>query len=408
MKNKNTVDAGTIQWLHDIVDSLASSSVANVEMVRRLHAVSKQITSLADYLGRHEHVDFDQVWPQSMADKGVGRKCLPLFLGLTSTDEKLVTDLASLPHLLIGGATGQGKSNLLNSIICGLTRLLPPDELRLVLVDTKMVEFTPYAALPHLAFPIITDDNKCLYVLRWLVAEMERRLKLFASTACRNIQAYRESGNALPYIVVIIDEFADLMLSYGKDFEPGVARLTAKARAAGIHLVMATQNADHDVLTASLRNNFPGRIAFKTRSLSESRWIIDSPDADILCAPGDMLVRQKDGTLVRAQCAYSSAVEERKIIEEQTSRYPRPAYLDEIPDIVFPAEPKPPQDKPTDEELYKRALEVVRTTKRASISHLQRQMGIGYNHAAHLIDLLEDRGIIGPGVGVQPREILMP
>ena len=209
METKKTVDPGTIQRLHDIVDSLAAPSAAEVEMVRRLHSVAKEITLLADSVGRHGHVDFDEVWPQSMADKSVGNKCLPLFLGLTSTNEKLVTDLASLPHLLVGGTTGQGKSNLLNSIICGLTRLLLPDELRLVLVDTKMVEFTPYAELPHLAFPIINDNNKCLYVLRWLVAEMERRLKLFARAQCRNIQSYRKGGNALPYIVVIIDEFAD-------------------------------------------------------------------------------------------------------------------------------------------------------------------------------------------------------
>ena len=407
METKKTVDPGTIQRLHDIVDSLASPSVVDVEMVRRLHAVAKEITSLADSLGRHERVGFDEVWPKSMADKKIGRKCLPLFLGLTSTDEKLVTDLASLPHLLVGGATGQGKSNLLNTIICGLTRLLPPDELRLVLVDTKMVEFTPYAALPHLAFPIITDDNKCLYVLRWLVAEMERRLKLFARAQCRNIQSYRKGGNALPYIVVIIDEFADLMASHRKDFEPVVARLAAMARAAGIHLVLATQNVDHDVLSGTLRCNIPGRIAFKTRSQSESCLIIDSPDADALCAPGDMLVRQKDETLVRAQCAYLSDMELVRIIDTVEKQYDGPKFLASLPEIVFPSEPKPPQDKPTDEELYNHALEVVRTTKRASISHLQRKMGIGYNHAAHLIDLLENRGIIGPAIGVQPREILM-
>ena len=327
MDKKKTVDPGTILWLHDIVDSLASPSVVDVEMVRRLHAVAKEITSLADSLGRHERVDFDEVWPKSMVDKSIGRKCLPLFLGLTSTDEELVVDLASLPHLLVGGATGQGKSNLLNYIICGLIRLLPPDELRLVLVDTKCVEFTPYAVLSHLAFPIIIDENKCLYAFRWLVAEMERRLKLFAKAVCRNIQDYRKSGNAIPYIVVIIDEFADLMVNHRKDFETIVARLTAKARAAGIHLVMATQCADDAVLSASLRSNIPGRIAFRTRRQSESRLIIDSPDADVLCAPGDMLVRQKDGSLVRAQCAYSSAEEERKIVEELISRYPRPAYL---------------------------------------------------------------------------------
>ena len=408
MDRKKTVDAGTIQRLHDIVDSLASPSVVDVEMVRRLHAVAKEITSLADSLGRHERVDFDEVWPESVTNKKIGRKCLPLFLGLTSTDEKLVTDLASLPHLLVGGATGQGKSNLLNSIICGLTRLLPPDELRLVLVDMKVVEFVQYMTLPHLAFPVITDTNKCLYVLNWLAAEMERRLKLFTRAACRNIQAYRESGNTIPYIVVIIDEFADLMASHRKDFEPVVARLTAKARAAGIHLILATQNADHDVLSGTLRCNIPGRIAFKTRSQSESRLIIDSPDADVLCAPGDMLVRQKGGTLVRAQCAYLSDMELVRNIETLEKQYDGPKFLASLPDVVFPAEPKPPQGKPTDEELYKRALEVVRTTKRASISHLQRKMGIGYNHAAHLIDLLEERGIIGPAVGVKQREILMP
>lgn len=405
---KKTIDESINQRLRDIADSLALPLTADAGSVRRLHDAANAITALADSIGRHERVDFDEVWPQSMTDKKIGRKCLPLFLGLTSADEKLVVDLASLPHLLVGGATGQGKSNLLNTIICGLTRLLPPDELRLVLVDTKMVEFTPYAALPHLAFPIITDDNKCLYVLRWLVAEMERRLKLFARAQCRNIQSYRKGGNALPYIVVIIDEFADLMASHRKDFEPVVARLTAMARAAGIHLVMATQRADNDVLSGTLRCNIPGRIVFKTRSQSESRLIIDSPDADVLCAPGDMLVRQKDDVLVRAQCAYLSDMALVRIIDTVGKQYDGPKFLASLPDVVFPAEPKPPQDKPTDEELYNRALEVVRTTKRASISHLQRKMGIGYNHAAHLIDLLEDRGIIGPGVGVQPREILMP
>lgn len=405
---KTTIDESTNQRFHAILDELALPLTADASSVRRLHDAAKAITTLADSIGRHERVDFDEVWPESVTDKKIGRKCLPLFLGLTSTDEKLVTDLASLPHLLVGGATGRGKSNLLNSIICGLTRLLPPDELRLVLVDMKVVEFVQYMTLPHLAFPVITDSNKCLYVLRWLVTEMERRLKLFARIACRNIQEYRKSGNAIPYIVVIIDEFADLMASHRKDFEPVVARLAAKARVAGIHLVMATQNVDHDVLPASLRSNFPERIAFKTRSQSESRLIIDSPDADVLCAPGDMLVRQKDGTLVRAQCAYLSDMELVRIIDTVEKQYDGPKFLASLPDIVFPAEPKPQQDKPTDEELYNHALEVVRTTKRASISHLQRKMGIGYNHAAHLIDLMEERGVIGPAVGVQPREILMP
>ena len=410
MESKTTVDAAIIQRLHTIADELATPFSVDARTIRKLHSIAKEVAALADSIGRQELVDFNKVWPKSMADKSVGSKCLPLFLGLTSTDEELVVDLASLPHLLVGGATGQGKSNLLNSIICGLTRLLPPDELRLVLVDTKMVEFTTYAAFPHLAFPIINDNNKCLSVLQWLVEEMERRLKLFARASCRNIQDYRESGNAIPYIVAIIDEFADLMVRHGKDFEPVVARLTAKARAAGIHFVMATQNADYDVLSASLRSNFQGRIAFRMGSQSDSRRIIDSPDADVLCAPGDMLVRQKDGTLVRAQCAYLSDMELVRIIDTVEKQYGDPKFLASLPDAVFPATPEPPPGAagPSEEEMYARALEVVRSTHHASTSHLQRKMGIGYNHAARLIDLLEERGVIGPGVGVQPRKILMP
>ena len=159
---KTTIDESTNQRFHAILDELALPLTADASSVRRLHDAAKAITTLADSIGRHERVDFDEVWPKSMADKKIGCKCLPLFLGLTSDDEKLVVDLASLPHLLVGGATGQGKSNLLNSIICGLTRLLPPDELRLVLVDTKMVEFTPYAALPHL------DHNQNRLWKHWL------------------------------------------------------------------------------------------------------------------------------------------------------------------------------------------------------------------------------------------------
>ncbi|MBQ6008443.1 MAG: hypothetical protein IJL17_07885 [Kiritimatiellae bacterium] len=212
------------------------------------------------------------------------------------------------------------------------------------------------------------------------------------------------------YLVVIIDEIVDLMQNFGKEVEPLIARLTALARAAGIRLVVATQVADHKVLSAALRCNIPGRISFKTRSGSESKIIIDAPDADILCAPGDMLVRQKDGTLTRAQCAYLSGEEEVRIIEAVEKQYGSPKFLASLPDVVFHAAPEPQPDTtgPSEEEMYARALEVVRTTYRASASHLQRKMGIGYNHAARLIDLLEERGVIGPQVGAQPREILKP
>ncbi len=382
----------------------------DTDTIRRLHSIAKELASLADSLGRHERVEFTEVWPEFLDPKEAQRMLLPLYLGMTSQDERLVIDLARLPHLLVGGASGQGKSNLLNCIISGLARLLPPEQLRFVLFDPKCVEFAQYSALPHLAFPVITDGAKFVYVLRWLVCEMDKRLKEFARATCRNIEDYRKAGNQMPYLLVIIDEIANLMLNFGKEVEPLIARLTALARAAGIHLVIATQIADHKVLSATLRCNLPVRIAFNTRSESESKIIIDVPDADVLCAPGDMLVRQKDGTLTRAQCAYLSGEEEARIIEAVEQQYDSPKFLASLPDVVFPATSKPQSDTdgPSEEEMYARALEVVRTTNHASTSHLQRKMGIGYNHAARLIDLLEDRGIVSPQVGAQPREILKP
>ena len=382
----------------------------DTDTIRRLHSIAKELASLADSLGRHERVEFTEVWPEFLDPKEAQRMLLPLYLGMTSQDEKLIVDLARLPHLLVSGASGQGKSNLLNCIISGLARLLPPEQLRFVLFDPKCVEFVQYSALPHLAFPVITDGDKFVYVLRWLICEMDKRLKEFARATCRNIEDYRKAGNQMPYLVVITDEIVDLIQNFGKEVEPLIARLTALALAAGIHLVVATQVADHNVLSATLRFNLLGRIAFKTRNESESKLIIDAPDADILCAPGDMLVRQKDGTLVRAQCAYLSGEEEARIIGAVEKQYGSPKFLASLPDVVFHAAPEPQPDTtgPSEEEMYARALEVVRTTNHASTSHLQRKMGIGYNHAARLIDLLEERGVIGPQVGAQPREILRP
>ena len=339
----------------------------DTDTIRRIHSIAKELASLADSLGRHERVDFVETWPESLDPKEAQRMLLPLYLGMTSQDERLVIDLARLPHLLIGGANGQGKSNLLNCIISGLARLLPPEQLRFVLFDPKCVEFVQYSALPHLAFPVITDGAKFVYVLRWLVCEMDKRLKEFARVTCRNIEDFRKTGNQMPYLVVIIDEIVDLILNFGKEVEPLIARLTALARAAGIHLVVATQVADHKVLSATLRCNLPGRIAFKTYSESESKLIIDAPDADVLCAPGDMLVRQKDGTLTRAQCAYLSGEEEARIIETVGKLYGNSKFLASLPDVVFHAapEPQPDTDGPSEED------------------------------------------VIGPQVGAQPREILV-
>lgn len=258
---------------------------------------------------------------------------LPLYLGMTSQNDILVVDLARLPHLLIGGASGQGKSNLLNCIISGLARLLPPEQLRFFLFDPKCVEFTHFLNLPHLAFQVINDGAKCVRALNWLENEMEERLKIFSNVKCSNIEKYRAGGNQMPYIVVVIDEIADLMMEYGKKVESLVGRITAFGRAVGIHFVMATQVADQKVLTESLCRSFITRIAFKTRNQSESQLIIDAPDADILCGRGDMFVSQPGRALVRAQCAYLSSEEEARIGDEIGKRYPHVNAITSFSDI---------------------------------------------------------------------------
>ena len=340
MKTKTTIDADTASRLQAMVNELGKPLTADAASIRRLHDIAKElhdiateIKTLADSLGRHKLVDFADVWPESLDPKEEQRMLLPLYLGMTPQDEKLVIDLARMPHLLIGGASGQGKSNLLNCIISGLARLLPPEQLRFFLFDPKYVEFTHFLNLPHLAFQVINDGAKCVRALNWLENEMEERLKTFSNVKCSNIEKYRAGGNQMPYIVVVIDEIADLMMEYGKEVESLVGRITAFGRAVGIHFVMATQVADQKVLTESLCRSFITRIAFKTRNQSESQLIIDAPDADILCGRGDMFVSQPGGSLVRTQCAYLSSEEEARIGDEIGKRYPHVNAITSFSDI---------------------------------------------------------------------------
>ena len=362
--------------------------------------------------------------------------------------------------MLVAGATGQGKSVCLNSIINGLLMCRTPEQLKLIMVDPKCVEFTSYAALPHLLVPVITDTKKVVYSLRWAVAEMEKRLKMFARAGKRNIVDFNtrdiltqpdmfggeDTGDddmprTVPYIVIIIDEVADLMASAGKEVEPEIARLTAKARAAGIHVILATQRPDTKVLTGTIKSNIPGRIAFKTASSIDSRTILDATGAESLIGRGDMLFKTKEGMLIRAQGAWVSdpeigritdfiaehaSVDFDKMFASKLAKVKEAAIEDPFADNEDDPDNQPPPPEGAssvitanggvapagmtgskEEELYNRALEVVRMTRRASTSHLQRRMGIGYNHAARLIDLLEDRGVIGPAKGAGPREILV-
>ena len=392
--------------------------------------------------------------------RGQAKYNLPLLLGKDAAGHDLISDLATMPHMLVAGATGQGKSVCLNSIINGLLMCRTPEQLKLIMVDPKCVEFTAYASLPHLLVPVVTDTKKVVYSLRWAVAEMEKRLKMFARAGKRNIVDFNtreiltqpdmfggsETGEddmprTVPYIVIIIDEVADLMASAGKEVEPEIARLTAKARAAGIHVILATQRPDTKVITGTIKSNIPGRIAFKTASAIDSRTILDATGAESLIGRGDMLFKTKEGLLIRAQGAWVSDPEIGRITDfiaehanvdfdknfaSKLAKVKEAAITDPFADNEDDPDNQPPPPEGTstvvtanggvapagmtgskEEALYNRALDVVRLTGKASTSHLQRRMGIGYNHAARLIDLLEDRGVIGPAKGAGARDILI-
>ena len=392
----------------------------------------------------------------SIDRKGQAKYNLPLLLGKDAAGHNLVSDLATMPHMLVAGATGQGKSVCLNSIINGLLMCRTPEQLKFIMVDPKCVEFSAYRMLPHLLVPVVTDTKKVVYSLRWAVAEMEKRLKMFAKAGKRNIVDFNtreimtqpdmfggdEAGSddmprTVPYIVIIIDEVADLMASAGKEVEPEIARLTAKARATGIHVILATQRPDTKVITGTIKSNIPGRIAFKTASAIDSRTILDATGAESLIGRGDMLYKTKEGILIRAQGAWVSDDEINRItafiaehanvqfdktFASKLAKVKEAAITDPFADNEDDPDNAPPAEERAgapgggasaanagskDEELYNRALEVVRLTNRASTSHLQRKMGIGYNHAARLIDALEERGVIGPAKGAGPRDILI-
>ena len=383
-------------------------------------------------------------WKNSKAE-------LPLLFGKRADGKELVADLASMPHMLVAGATGQGKSVCLNSLINGLLMTRTPEELKLIMVDPKCVEFTPYSSIPHLLVPVITDNRKVVFSLHWAVAEMEKRLKMFARAKVRNIYDFNHRlqlrqtdmfGNdsdvtsdlprTVPYIVIIIDEAADLIGQCGKDVNPDIQRITQKARAAGIHLILATQRPDAKIITGAIKANIPGRVAFKTSSSVDSRTILDDTGAENLIGKGDMLFRGKDGLLIRAQGAWISDREIASItsfIEEHSSlqfdekfatklgRVKEAAIEDPFASNEDDPDNQAPQgnDEPTAAQMkaaagaddFKKAVECIIETKRASTSHFQRRLGWGYNHAAKIMDKLESAGIIGPQQGAGPRPIIM-
>jgi len=333
---------------------------------------------------------------------------LTMALGKDISGHPVIADLSDMPHLLIAGATGSGKTVCVNSLIASLLFNTSPDELKFLMVDPKMVELSIYNDIPHLLCPVVTEAKKVSAALSWIVEEMESRYKLFAETGSRNIDIYnkkmrqKENGK-IPYIIVIIDELADLMVVAQQDIENAITRLAQLSRAVGIHIILATQRPSVDVITGVIKANFPARISFKVASKVDSRTVLDTNGADKLLGKGDMLFIEPGASRpVRAQGSLVSDEEIERIVKF-VSQQRQPEY-----DIDILKEQKKAKFKTFEkDEVYEEAVKLVLQTKQASVSMLQRRLGLGYTRAARLIDMMEDEGIVGPYAGSKPREILV-
>lgn len=386
-----------------------------------------------------------RAWSESTAE-------IPIVLGKDVTGKPMVVDLTKMPHALIAGSTGAGKTVCINAIIASLLFKMTPKDLRFIMVDPKIVEMQGYDSLPHMLVPVVTDPKKVPSALKYLIREMEKRYKMFAQVGARNIASFnakilqdveqekkaeeldsemtpeeraaareiavpRDSdvieikNEKLPYIICIIDELADLMMVAPAEIETSVARLAQLARAAGIHLLLATQRPSVNVITGIIKANLPCRIAFKVASKVDSRTILDTGGADALIGRGDMLfVPPGAANLVRAQGAFVSDDEINKIVEH-LKKNGDPEYDDDVQAQIEAgakedAEGEAEDEGEWDDNLVPQAIDVLRATKRASTSMLQRRLKIGYNRAARIMEILEGEGIVGPENGSSPREIL--
>jgi len=341
---------------------------------------------------------------------------LPVPIGIDITGNYLIADIQKMPHLLIAGATGSGKSVLTNGFITSLIMNKTPDELRLILIDPKQVEFMDYNGIAHLLHPVITEMDKAVNALKWAVKEMEKRYSILAEHQVRNIEGYNKKlgFSAMPYIVIVIDEMADMMMTTNKvDSEVAIVRLAQKARAVGIHLVLATQRPSVNVITGIIKANIPGRIAMSVTSSTDSRVIIDRIGAESLMGKGDLLYKAPDKTkALRLQCANVEQEEIIRVVEFIKQQAPEVEYIPEITE----KQGNNGLDESTSDEnnllisnnsLLEQAIRIVVQSKKGSSSYLQRRLGIGFNRAANLLDQLEELGVVGPANGSKPREVLV-
>lgn len=333
---------------------------------------------------------------------------LSFILGRDVSGDPILTDIEKMPHLLVAGATGSGKSVCIHSLITSLLYKNSPETLKLILIDPKRVELSIYNGIPHLITPVITDGKKTIGAFRWAIKEMERRYEVLLKSGSRDIKSYNKSNNPpLPYILIIVDELADLMAAYGRDIENSIVRLAQMARATGIHLIVATQRPSVEVITGLIKANITSRIALQVASQIDSRTILDSAGAEKLLGGGDMLfISAEFSKPKRIQGTYISEEEIQKVAKFVKEENEDLIKLDENIDSA-PSQPNLEEfsDDDSDDEVYNEALQVVMEAQKASASLLQRRLKIGYARAARLLDIMEAKGVIGPGDGAKPREV---
>ena len=331
---------------------------------------------------------------------------LPIALGKNISGKPIVGDLASMPHLLIAGTTGSGKSVCINTIILSLLYRHTPEKCKFILIDPKMLELSTYEGIPHLLCPVITEAKKAASVLGWVVKEMESRYRLMTKEGVRNIDGYNAKHKLpMPYIVVVVDEMSDLMLVAGKEIENYIQKLSQMARAAGIHIIMATQRPSVDVITGTIKANFPTRISFQVTSKIDSRTILGEQGAEQLLGKGDMLYMSSANRIVRIHAPFVSDNEIEKVNNSLRTQA-EPDYIDEILSFADEKEIGQSQNQGDKDELYQSALEIIKSEGKASTSFLQRKLQIGYNRAARIIDMMEADGVVSKANHVGKREVL--